>query len=147
MNNKTFWIGFVAVFVVAQVIGYLVHQVFLADTYIALADVFRPQSELMSMMWMMTVGSVISLLLFCYIFTRGYEGKGIGEGLRYGLLIGLFVGLPMAVNQYVVYPVTSNLALIWFVTGLVGYMILGAVFAAIYKPSSSMAAHNTVAAT
>lgn len=146
MNNKTFWIGFVAVFVVAQVIGYLVHQVWLADTYVALADSFRPQSELMSMMWMMTVASVVSLFLFCYIFTRGYEGKGIAEGLRYGLLIGLFVALPMAVNQYVVYPITSNLALIWFVAGLVGYMILGAVFAAIYKPSGSVA-HSTVAAT
>ena len=146
MDNKTFWIGFVAVFVVAQVIGYLVHQVLLAETYVALADAFRPQSELMSMMWMMTVGSVISLLLFCYIFTRGYEGKGIGEGLRYGLLIGLFVAVPMAVNQYVVYPLTMNLALIWLVTGLVGYVILGAVFAAIYKPGTGVA-HSTVAAT
>lgn len=146
MNNKSFWIGFVAVFVVAQVIGYLVHQVWLADTYVALADSFRPQPELMSMMWMMTVASVVSLFLFCAIFTRGYEGKGIAEGLRYGLLIGLFVALPMAVNQYVVYPVTSNLALIWFVAGLVGYMILGAVFAAIYKPGTGTA-HSKVAAT
>lgn len=146
MNNKTFWIGFVAVFVVAQVIGYLVHQVLLMETYVALADAFRPQSELMGMMWMMTVGSAVSLLLFCYIFTRGYEGKGISEGLRYGLLIGLFVAIPTAINQYAVYPLTMNLALMWFVTGVVSYTILGAVFAAIYKPSSRMA-HGTVAAT
>ncbi|MEX0976620.1 MAG: hypothetical protein WDZ50_05945 [Woeseia sp.] len=144
--NKTFWIGFVAVFVVAQVIGYVVHQVLLADTYVALADAFRPQSELMGMMWMMTVGSVVSLWLFCYIFTRGYEGKGISEGLRYGLLIGLFIAIPMAINQYVVYPVSSNLALIWAVTGVVGYIILGAVFAAIYKPAASTA-HSVAAAT
>jgi len=25
MNNKTFWIGFVAVFIVMQAIGYLIH--------------------------------------------------------------------------------------------------------------------------
>jgi len=43
----------------------------------------------------------------------------------------------MAVDQYVVYPLTSELAVIWFVTGVVGLVIAGAVFAAIYKPSNA----------
>jgi hypothetical protein len=98
------------------------------------------------MMWMMMCGSILYMFLFCYIFTRGYEGKGIGEGVRYGLLMGLFLSIPSAVDQYVVYPLTANLAVIWFVTGVIVFMILGAVFAAIYKPSSGMA-HSTVAAT
>ena len=137
MKNKTFWIGYIAVFVVMQVYGYVIHEVLLSDIYQSLAAAFRPDAEMMDMMWMMMVGSVFSLLLFCHIFTRGYEGKGIGEGVRYGLLIGLFVSIPMAVDQYVVYPLTGNLAVIWFFAGVIGFIIAGAVFAAIYKPDST----------
>ena len=144
--NKSFWIGFVVVWVLGQVISFLVHGMWLADTYLAMGDVFRPEDEMNSMMWMMICGSLLYMFLFCYIFTRGYEGKGIGEGVRYGLLMGLFLSIPSAVDQFVVYPLTANLAVIWFVTGVIAFMILGAVFAAIYKPSSGMA-HSTVAAT
>lgn len=135
--NKTFWIGFVVVFVVAQVINFLVHGVWLMDTYRALADVFRPEAEMNSMMWMMMLGGAVYLFLFCYIFTKGYEGKGIAEGLRYGLLMGVFFTIPVAVDQYVVYPLTSSLAVTWFVVGVVTFMILGAIFSAIYKPTTA----------
>lgn len=134
MKNKTFWFGFIAVYVVGQIINFLVHQVLLADTYQALAAVWRPEQEMMSMMWVMFVTSAIYLFLFCYIFTKGYEGKGVMEGVRYGLLMGLFMSVPMAFDSYVIYPITTNLALIWFVCGVIFFVIAGAVFAAIYKP-------------
>lgn len=135
--NKTFWIGYVVVFVVAQVIGFLVHGVWLTSTYEALAAAFRPEAEMNSMMWMMMLGGALYLFLFCLIFTKGYEGKGIGEGIRYGLLMGLFLWIATAVDQFVVYPITSELAIMWFVAGVVTFMILGAVFAAIYKPTTA----------
>jgi hypothetical protein len=45
----------------------------------------------------------------------------------------------MSLDQYVIYPLTTNLAVIWFVGGVVSFMIAGAVFAAIYKPSEGTA--------
>jgi hypothetical protein len=89
-----------------------------------------------SMVWMMFLSSALYLLLFCYIFTKGYEGKGMAEGVRFGLLMGLFMAIPMSIDQYVIYPLTSNLAMIWFVGGVVSFVIVGAIFAAIYKPSA-----------
>jgi len=137
LSNKTFWIGWIAVFVVMQVYGYLVHEVGLSEMYQSLASAFRPSEEMDSLMWMMMVGGVFSLLLFCYIFTMGYEGKGVMEGVRYGALIGVFVSIISSVDSYVIYPLTGELAVIWFVTGVVGFIISGAVFAALYKPSSA----------
>ncbi len=137
MKNKTFWIGFVVVFVVMQVFGYLIHELGLSETYASLASVFRPKAEMDSMMWMMMAGGVVSLALFCHIFTLGYEGKGVMEGVRYGVLIGIFASIPMSVDHYVIYPLTGELAVIWFVAGVVGFVIAGAVFAAIYKPSAA----------
>jgi len=137
MKNKTFWFGFVTVFVVMQIYGYLVHEVMLAETYAALASAFRPEAEMMGMMWMMMAGGALYLFLFCYIFTLGHEGKGIGEGVRYGTLMGLFMSIPMSVDQYVVYRITAGLAATWFVTGVIAFIIAGAVFAAIYKPRTT----------
>jgi hypothetical protein len=85
------------------------------------------------MMDMMLTGLGV-LFFFCYIFTKGYEGKGIAEGVRYGALMGLFVVLPSAV--YVIYPITAELAMIWYVSGVISFVIFGAIFAAIYEPSS-----------
>lgn len=137
MIGKRFWIGFVVVYVFWLVLGYVVHQILLQDTYTNMWQVFRPQGEMNSMMWMMYLSSALYLLLFCYIFTKGYEGKGIGEGVRFGLLMGLFMAIPMSIDQYVVYPLTSNLAVIWFVTGVVSFVLAGAIFAAIYKPDTA----------
>jgi hypothetical protein len=137
LSNKTCWIGWIVVFVVMQVYGYLVHEVGLSSTYQSLASIFRPEAEMMGMMWMMAVGSAISLLIFCYIFTFGAESKGVMEGVRYGFWMGMFLSIPTAVDQYVVYPLTGELAVIWFVTGVIGFIIAGAIFAAIYKPSAA----------
>ena len=137
MNNKTFWIGWIVVFVVLQAYGYLVHEVGLSSTYESLASVFRPQGEIQGMMWMMMVGSALSLLLFCYIYTLGHEGKGVMEGVRYGALMGVFFSIPMSVDQYVVYPLPGNLALVWFCTAVIGFIVGGAILALIYKPSTA----------
>jgi hypothetical protein len=135
MDNKTFWLGFVAVYVVWQILGYLVHGVMLQEHYAVLADVFRPESDMMDKMWLMYVSSAVYLYLFCKIFTVGYENKGVMEGVRFGLLLGLFFSIPAAMDQYVVYPVTEAIAGLWFIAGVISFMIAGAVFAAIYRPS------------
>ena len=134
MNNKTFWIGFVVIYVVWQVISFLVHDMLLQPHYATLGDVFRPEGEMADMGWLMYVSSALFLYLFCQIFIGGYEGKGIGEGVRFGLLVGLFISIPMAINQYAVYPITPAIAVWWFVTSVVSWVIVGAVFAAIYRP-------------
>ena len=137
MYNKTFWIGFIVIYIVMQVIGFVVHDILLQEHYAALADVFRPRPEMMSMMWLLYVSAALYMYLFCRLFVGGYEGKGVGEGIRFGLLAGLFMAIPMSIDQYVIYPITPALAAIWFVTGVISFVIVGAIFAAIYKPTTA----------
>lgn len=135
MNNKTFWIGYVVIFVTMQLIGYLVHEVMMGDTYAALAAVFRPEAQMTDMMWMMMLSGAMLLLIFCYVFTKGHEGKGVMEGVRYGTLMGLFLAFPTSVDAYVIYPLTTEVVVVWFISGVLSLTIAGAIFAAIYKPS------------
>ena len=138
--NKRFWMAFAACYVVGQVLGFVVNGVLLADIYKALAHVWRPEAEMNAKMWIFMVTSFVSIFLFCYIFTKGYENKGLPEGLRYGALIGLFVSFPMAYDSFVVYPITYNLVLWWLFTGIAYWTILGAVLALIYRRDAVTAA-------
>jgi hypothetical protein len=137
MKNKTFWIGFVAVFLVMQGLGYVIHEVMMGDTYERLASIFRPEAEMNDMMWMMMVSGTVTIFMFCYIFTRGYEGKGIMEGVRFGALIGFLMAGPIAIDPHVIYPVPAEVASIWLISGIATFMVAGAVFAAIYKPDTA----------
>lgn len=137
MNVKRFVLACVAVYVVYQILGFTIHQVFLAETYASLASVWRPEAEMMSKMWMQFITSLVWVVLFCYIFTRGYEGKGPVEGVRYGLLVGLMIGIPYAYESYMIYPITMRLAHTWAITGVVVSVVCGLVLALVYKPAEA----------
>jgi hypothetical protein len=137
MNLKRFALACVAVYVIYQILGFLIHQVYLGETYASLASVWRPEAEMMSKMWIQFFTSLVWVVLFCYIFTRGYEGKGAMEGARYGLIMGLFMGLPFSYESYMIYPIPLSLAHTWFATTLVLGVICGLVLALIYKPAEA----------
>ncbi len=137
MNARRFWAGWVAVYVVYWVLAFLIHQVLLGPRYLALTSVWRPEAEMMARMWIMWVTSAVWTLLFCYIFTRGYEGKGAMEGVRYGALIGVFSGFTYSYETYVTFPIPLDLAHLWFASGMVMSIILGLAFALIYRPAKA----------
>ncbi|OHD64070.1 MAG: hypothetical protein A2176_08640 [Spirochaetes bacterium RBG_13_51_14] len=75
-------------------------------------------------------------ILFTYIFTKGYENRGIMEGVRYGLIIGLLMDGIGSFGQYMVYPIPLTLALQWFVYGVIRFIILGIIVSLIYRPKT-----------
>jgi len=136
MNVKKFWIAFVAVFVVLEILGYLIHGVLLAGAYQleGVKEAFRPMAEMESKMWVMWLTDLIWVYFFMFFFVKGYENKGIVEGIRYGAYIGIFVSLVLSYQNYVVFPIPYWLALQWFVYGFVISVILGVTAALIYRP-------------
>ena len=133
MNTKRWVITSIVVFVVHEVLAYLVHGVLLSGVYQATASLWRSMEEMNSMMWIMWVGDLVWVFLLVYIFTKGYEAKGWMEGLRFGLLFGVFFSLPMALGSYAMMPMPFSLAVYWFVFGVIEISILGIVTSLIYK--------------
>jgi hypothetical protein len=135
MNTKRFVLAAVAVFVVLQVTDFLIHSVILSSNYESLANVWRP--DMMSKMWIMTVVSLFMSFMIVFIFTKGYQGKGIGEGVRFGLIIGLLMMVVGNLSQYAIYPLPFSLAIQWIIYGVVQFVIAGVVMSLIYKPKTS----------
>jgi len=135
VNIKRFVAASLAVFVVSQILEFLVHGVILKATYESLKHLWRPDME--SKMWIMYLVGFITSFLFTYIFVKGYEGKGILEGVRFGVIIGLFTSIPMAYGTYVMIAIPYSLALQWFIYGMVETIVMGIVVALVYKPAAS----------
>jgi len=133
--NKKFWLAFIAVFVTAEVFNFLIHGVLLQAEYQASASVWRP--DMMRLMWVYHVLSLVASFFFTFIFSKGYEGKGIVEGVRFGLYIGIWLSMSMAYGTYAMIAVPYAMAVKWFLGGIVEYVVMGIVAAAILKGKSA----------
>ncbi|MBN2061566.1 MAG: hypothetical protein JW882_14235 [Deltaproteobacteria bacterium] len=134
MNVKRFVVAIIGVFITILILDYVIHSLILLNTYKDLKGVWRP--DFMSKTWIMYITALVFSVLFVYIFTKNYEGKGIGEGIRYGILIGLLMNVVGAFNQYASYPIPFTLALQWFIYGTIEFIVCGIVTTLIYKPNS-----------
>jgi len=130
--SKKLWLGFVAVFVLMAVTDFIIHGVILSPTYAsdAMKNIWR--SDMESKMWIFYLTYVFISFFFTLIFSKGYEGKGIGEGVRYGFYVGMMMAVPMAYSSYAMYPIPYYVALQWFIYGLIQYIILGIAVAMVY---------------
>ena len=141
MNTKKLLITFIVVFILLQVMDYIIHGVILSSNY-QMEEVkaaFRPEAEMNSNMWMIWVGGLIWSYFFAFFFAKGYEGKGIMEGLRFGFYMGMFWALVTSLQSYAMMPIPFSLAIQWFIFGLIEMLILGVVAALIYKSKEAAA--------
>jgi hypothetical protein len=129
MNKKLLY-GFIAVFVTIDVLNFLIHGVMLSTTYQSLSSLWRP--DMMSKVWITHLNAAISAFFFTFVFSKGYEGKGIAEGARYGFYIGFWLSALMAYGTYMMIAVPYSLAVQWFIYGLIEYVAAGVVLAMVF---------------
>ncbi|MCI0400230.1 MAG: hypothetical protein L0Y67_05145 [Gammaproteobacteria bacterium] len=133
MNMKRFVIACGAVFIFIFVYEWLFHGVLLRELYAQMPTLWRAEAEMHGYFHWLVIGQLWLAVLFCLIFVKGYENKGLAEGVRYGLLIGLlFIGPDMIF--YAVQPLPAKLIVDWSIGGLLEMIIGGVIVAAIYRP-------------
>lgn len=136
--NKKVLLGCVAVFITLEVLDFLIHGVLLASAYTSLTSLWRPDMD--SKMWIMWVVTLIGSFFFSFIFSKGYEKKGLAEGLRYGFYIGVWMSAGFAYGTYSMIAIPYSLALQWFIYGVIEYMIAGVVLALVFGMKGKEAA-------
>jgi hypothetical protein len=130
MNTKRFIISSILVFIFVFAFDFVVHGILLKDAYGQTAHLWRPEAEMK--MPFMVMSQVSFSLVIAFLFTRNYEGKGIGEGLRFGLLIGLLIGA-LQLGTYCYMPIPLCLTLFWVAAETVRGLGAGIVLALSYK--------------
>ncbi len=132
INIPRFLIAAVAGYAFVFGFDYLIHHVLLMDTYQQTPDLWRAPETMMEFFPLMIGYQVLLVLILGFIFTRNYEGKGIGEGIRFGLMIGSLIALLNAA-AYIWMPISIELALSWAGAGLGISVGIGILFSLIYR--------------
>jgi hypothetical protein len=134
MNPKRFLLAWIGVFVVIFGFEWLFHGMYMKEMYLQTASLWRTEAEMHALFHWMLIGQFLFAGIFSYIFTKGYENKGIGEGVRYGFLIGLLMGAPQLI-MYAVAPYPMEMIVKWIVGGIVEFCLAGVAAAALYRPA------------
>jgi hypothetical protein len=128
--NKKVVLGFVAVFVVVAILDTIVNTVLMASVYAQTADLWRPEGEIK--IWLIVICWIFFAFFFTFIFSKGYEGKGILEGVRYGLYVTGMMAIPVAYMTYAMMPVSYGLAFQWWIYAAIENVVAGSVLALIF---------------
>lgn len=109
--NQKFLISWVVVFVVWMAGSFLVHGVWLGETYIEMTNMMRPQEEQQGLFHFMLLAHVLMAGAFVWIYQRGNEDKPwLPQGLRFGVAVALFAPIPTFMIYYVVQQTPGELA-------------------------------------
>ena len=133
MNIKRLVIAIVVIYFVSYGIATLYSEVLFADQFAAFNALMRPGAQAGGYLAAMLAGYLVMTSLFCYIFTKGYENKGLAEGLRYGLLMGLLLA-SIEWNYGISLPLSMTLVILDTILSVFIWTVAGLILAAIYKP-------------
>lgn len=109
--NKRFFIAWVVVFIVWMAASFLVHGLWLAETYAGMTSIFRPAEEQTKLFPFMLLAHVIMAGAFVWIYQRGQEDKPwLQQGIRFGIAIALLAPIPTYMIYYTVQQMPGALA-------------------------------------
>ncbi len=132
MNKSRYVIISLFVFIIFSIVEYIGHVIILRGSYLKYTELMRTDG--VDIMMLNIIGGAIFSLLFCYVFVKGYEGKGFKEGLRFGLVMSLLLWFPKMLFEYANFNFPGSWPLIWFIFGVIATILSGIMCAFIYRP-------------
>jgi len=128
--NRKFWISFAVMFVMAMLLGMVIHGMLLHDEYGKLGSLMRSETESQKLFGLMIVAHVLMALGFTWIYVKGKEARPwLGQGFRYGLAVAVMMTIPTYLIYYVVMPFPSDLVAQQIVFDSLGFIAMGIVLA------------------
>ncbi len=131
MNFLRFIRATLIIYVVYEVFGYYVHNELLCDCYAEISDLFRKDNK--EILKYAYIADFIFTLIFVFIYSAFVKKHTIVTGIMYGLLVGLALTCGM-VNQYIVYPITKHLLVLWIIFTMFQMALCGLSLGVIYRP-------------
>ncbi len=80
----------------------------------------------------LVIGLVLTLVYT--IFYKSVPDKGVGKGIQYGFWIWLVGSVPGLIMTFVTMAVPEELVVLWLVTGLINYLVIGIILGSMFTP-------------
>jgi hypothetical protein len=135
MNPKSLLITILVAFVTVWVTDFLIHGLWLGETYKATAPLWRPEAEMMAKMPWMLLAQFMVAAAFTLIFAACVAGgRRLSCTLKYSASMGVFSGAGQLM-MYVVQPMPGSLIAKWVLAAIVQALVLGFVVHKVYRPA------------
>ena len=135
---KRFILAFIAAYIFIFLWGWLLNGVLLKDIYAQTPNLWRSQSEMMSLFHWIIIGQALIVFAFIMIYASGFAGGGVIAGIKLGVLVEI-AAIGMRMGFYAVQPIPGKLIFYGSVSGIIEMIIVGAIVGAIYKPPAARA--------
>ncbi|NNC58165.1 MAG: hypothetical protein HKO12_11445 [Woeseiaceae bacterium] len=136
--SKDFLISWVVVFVVWMAGSFVVHGVWLGETYAGMTDMMRPEEEQMGLFHFMLLAHVVMAGAFVWVYQRGHESKAwLPQGIRFGVAIALLAPIPMYTIYYTVQQMSGALAIQQIAGDTILLLVLGILVAFLQRDKAS----------
>ena len=135
---KRFILAFIAAYIFIFVWGWLLNGVFLKDIYAQTPNLWRQQSEMISLFHWIIIGQALIVFAFIMIYASDFAGGGVIAGIQLGVLVEI-AAIGMRMGFYAVQPIPGKLIFYGSVSGIIEMIIVGAIVGAIYKPPAARA--------
>src|SRR2546430_11940348 len=126
---KRFILAFVAAYIFIFFWGWLLNGVLLKDIYVQTPNLWRSQSEMMSLFHWIIIGQALIVFAFVMIYASGFAGGGVMAGIRLGVLLGT-AAIGMRMGFYAVQPFPGELIVYGKISGPIEMIIVGAIVCA-----------------
>lgn len=131
MNLKKSVISIILVFIVAMVWNGLYHMIFIAEQNALISGLRRPDiSEKMFLSLFITITMTI---LFVVSYSKWLRKGTLYESIIHGLFFSILAGVLVNANQYSLYPIPGFLAFLWFLGGLVEFVLCSVVVWGVFR--------------
>ncbi|RMI17452.1 MAG: hypothetical protein D6681_03330 [Calditrichaeota bacterium] len=128
---KKLALGSLAVFVLWEVLDFVIHRVILKGAYATMSNLMRPEAEIK--IGLLLVVTLISAVVFTYVYAALVNPKSMANAVKYGLLLGIGMGVGMGYATYAVQPIPYSVALTWFLGTIVETTLAGVLLGMLVK--------------
>jgi hypothetical protein len=102
---KRFIVAFIAAYIFIFFWGWLLNGVLLKDIYAQTPNLWRSQSEMISLFHWTIIGQALVIFAFVMIYASGFAGGGVIAGIRLGILLEIAaIGMLWAFTQCNLFP-------------------------------------------
>jgi uncharacterized membrane protein len=134
MGIKRFVRACLVLFVVAVAWNGVVHLVLLRRADAVVRPLYRP--DLADRIWLSLLVTAFVVVLFVWGYGRFARNGSVPEAVGYGAFFALIAGVLVDLNQYTLFPIPGWLALLWFLCGLVEFIVYGLIVRRLCRPAS-----------
>ena len=132
MNLKKAVPTIIVVFIVANILGFLIHAILLRPDYMPLAQHYRAMGE--EKMLFISLAYLSFAIGSVWVYAKGVEAKSwLGQGIRFGIAMWLVLAIPSFLIAYAVQPVPGITVAKQIAFDVIGDVLKGIVVARLNK--------------